>query len=336
MQQVLRLLVQLFGSLPAPDHFSMVQCFVHLNDPLLATELLSGLLSAESRKADPDSVLKAYQIGFDLAETASQEFLGVISSGLQSSEGASSSLPPANEDAESMETDTLLPSTSAAPAQSSSSAADTSDPRQKLQSILSGRETIVLHLEFMYTNSRTDLQIINKSKDLLEARNSIFHNAITFNNAFLNAGTCSDKFLRDNLEWLAKASNWSKFSATAALGVIHRGNLDYGMQLLQPYLPNLGGGASGGPGASVYSEGGALYGLGLVHANNGAAGGKAKEATEFIRTALKAEGGEVVQHGAALGLGVAAMATGNEGACVQFPPCRRCLMECFVPRRDLR
>lgn len=278
----------------------MVQCFVHLNDPTLATSLLSDLLSGSSK--EPDNLLKAYQIAFDLADTASQEFLAIVSNGLGGSEASTSALPV---NATGMDMDSAV--------QQSTNGQGAPDAISRVQSILSGHETVNLHLEFLYTHTKTDLQILNKSKDLLEARNSIFHSAITFNNAFMNAGTCSDQFLRDNLEWLAKASNWSKFSATAALGVIHRGNLEYGMQLLEPYLPAASGGSSTSPGASVYSEGGALYALGLVHANNGAAGGKAKEALNFLRTATKADSGEVVQHGACLGVGVAAMATGNEG-----------------------
>lgn len=38
----------------------------------------------------------------------------------------------------------------------------------------------------------------------------------------MQAGTTSDEFLRQNLDWLSRATNWSKFSATAALGVIHK------------------------------------------------------------------------------------------------------------------
>lgn len=41
----------------------------------------------------------------------------------------------------------------------------------------------------------------------------------------MQAGTTSDEFLRQNLDWLSRATNWSKFSATAALGVIHKVNL---------------------------------------------------------------------------------------------------------------
>jgi 26S proteasome regulatory subunit N2 len=38
----------------------------------------------------------------------------------------------------------------------------------------------------------------------------------------MHAGTTVDTFLRDNLDWLSRAANWAKFSATAGLGVIHR------------------------------------------------------------------------------------------------------------------
>lgn len=81
----------------------------------------------------------------------------------------------------------------------------------------------------------------------------------------MHAGTTSDAFLRENLEWLGLASNWSKFTATAALGVIHKGHFQEGMNILGPYLPQANGGDSGIPGAA-YSEGGALYALGLIHA----------------------------------------------------------------------
>jgi hypothetical protein len=36
------------------------------------------------------------------------------------------------------------------------------------------------------------------------------------------AGGCGG---RENLDWLTRATNWAKFSATAGLGVIHRGHL---------------------------------------------------------------------------------------------------------------
>ena len=53
------------------------------------------------------------------------------------------------------------------------------------------------------------------------ARNSITHNATVIANGLMHFGTTSDLFLRENLEWLKRASNWAKFSATASLGLIH-------------------------------------------------------------------------------------------------------------------
>lgn len=77
------------------------------------------------------------------------------------------------------------------------------------------------------------------------------------------AGTTNDQFLRDNLEWMARANNWGKFTATTQLGVIHKGNIENGMKLLKPYLP------TDGVSSSFYSEGGSLFALGLIHANHG-------------------------------------------------------------------
>lgn len=82
----------------------------------------------------------------------------------------------------------------------------------------------------------------------------------------LSADLKNDFFFcfRDNLEWLARATNWAKLTATASLGVIHRGHEQEALTLMQSYLPKEVGPSSG------YSEGGGLYALGLIHANHGA------------------------------------------------------------------
>ena len=117
-----------------------------------------------------------------------------------------------------------------------------------------------------------------------------------------NCGTTVDSFLRENLEWLAKAQNWAKFTATASIGVIHKGHVKESLKLLEPYLPS--GGQSGG---SPYQEGGALYALGLVHSSHGS------EQVEYLTEALRNAGNnEIVQHGACLGLGLCAMASGSD------------------------
>ena len=52
-------------------------------------------------------------------------------------------------------------------------------------------------------------------------RNSVTHSATVMANGLMHFGTTSDVFLRENLDWLKRASNWAKFTATASLGLIH-------------------------------------------------------------------------------------------------------------------
>jgi hypothetical protein len=47
----------------------------------------------------------------------------------------------------------------------------------------------------------------------------VCHSGVVFANALMHCGTTSDTFLRENMDWLKKATNWAKFSATAALGM---------------------------------------------------------------------------------------------------------------------
>lgn len=75
---------------------------------------------------------------------------------------------------------------------------------------------------------QTNQQILKNIKGAVDARVSIAHSATILANALMHAGTSIDTFLRENLEWLSRATNWAKFSATAGLGVIHRGQLQQG------------------------------------------------------------------------------------------------------------
>ncbi|EPS42204.1 hypothetical protein H072_3966 [Dactylellina haptotyla CBS 200.50] len=300
-EKLLRLLVDLFLEQPTPDYFSVSKCVVQLNDYGLAAKLLRDLVS----KGDDQSLLTAYQIAFDLDSSATQEFLQNVTGNLPDGEIPVSEESVGQEDDEILEeTARLLPGTSSELV--SRAAAEMNEKSSKhyksIRSILKGTKTIELNLEFLFRNNHTEMSILNKIRDCLEARTSLLHNALTFANGFMNAGTLADGFLRANLEWLGKAVNWSKFTATAALGVIHRGNLSQGMKLLQPYLPN----PSSGTG-SPYSQGGSLYGLGLIYANHG------EDVLPYLRQQFNETQDEIVQHGGALGLGVAGMATGNMG-----------------------
>ncbi|KAI3622546.1 26s proteasome subunit rpn2a [Moniliophthora roreri] len=256
---VLRFLFPLFPQPSAKGGSTYVHALIRLLVTLSDSSLTVPLLVS----LVPKEKLLAYQFAFDLVEGGARDYLESIRNELPSGDG------------------------------------DTKEVFDKIRSILTGQESVKLYLEFLKRNNHVDPLILKHTKDVLEPRSSIYHTALTLQNAFMHSGTTSDAFLRENLEWLGLATNWSKFSATAALGVIHKGFFEQGMTILGPYLPQ-NGGESTIPGAA-YSEGGALYALGLINAGCGT------EISGFLRESLRNAQGEIVQHGAALGLGIAAM-----------------------------
>jgi len=212
---------------------------------------------------EKDSLL-AKQLAFDLVENQNQQFLNKVSEKLPTGE----------------EKDVKM-----------------------LHHILSGRASIDITLEFLSNKNNYDKMIMEKVKSAADNKNSVTHEAALYANAFMNAGTANDSFLRDHINWVGKATNWAKFSAAASLGVIHRGNVTKYMEILRPYLPNEQGSSTG----NQYSEGGALYAMGLIHANY-----MHQDALSYIVNSLLANNqSEVIQHGACLGLGLTAMATAD-------------------------
>jgi len=273
--QVLHHILPLFPNLTprAPHIHSLTRIHVTLSLPSLTIPFLSSLVE-QGLNGKPEQLAIAYQVAFDLVEGGTQDYLGAVRS----------ALPEQTDNTEESLQNQAF---------------------ERLRSILGGETSILLYGDFLERNNHADQLILKDTKDALDGRSSIFHSALTFSNAFMHAGTNSDEFLRNNLDWLGKASNWSKFTATAALGVIHKGNIRNGMAMLQPYLPQPDGTSQAG--SSPYSEGGALYALGLIYAARG------KEVLGMLRTTLRDTNEEVVQHGAALGVGVAGMASQDRG-----------------------
>ena len=198
------------------------------------------------------------------------------------------------------------------------------EPLRRLVSILQGDITVSLHLQFLIRNNKADLNILKQTKD--QVRQLVCHTATIITNAFMHCGTTMDAFLRDNLEWLARATNWAKFTATASLGIIHRGHERDALTMLAQYLPkdpgtgssssagnNSGsGGAGGHTSGSPYSDGGGLYALGLIYANHG------RDVIDYLLNQLKNASSEIVRHGACLGLGLSAMGSARRDAYEQL------------------
>jgi 26S proteasome regulatory subunit N2 len=280
--------------------------------------MASNMLKQLVERREGKSLAIAYQISFDLYDNGSQEFLNKVMEELPETDEAqgdenaplgNGSIHPTERTDEPRESDPLLaevemngePTTMGIRTRARPASEDEKKAFSSIRHILRGTKSIELNLEFLFRNNHTDKHILNKVRDSLEARNSIFHTGVTFANAFMNSGTTNDSFFRENLEWLGKAVNWSKFTATAALGVIHRGNITQGQKLLDPYLPK-----ENSMSGSVYSQGGSLFALGLIYTNHGT------HVLDYLREHFNRATEEVVQHGGALGLGVAGMGTGSD------------------------
>lgn len=148
--------------------------------------------------------------------------------------------------------------------------------------------------------------LINEIKGSIGNRNSMLHSATIWTNGIMNAYTTNDAFLRDNLTWVSNATNWNRFSATASLGMIHMGNKDKAMEILNPYFT--GGAASAEQTASPFSTAGAYYAYGLMHANQFSG----EVANFFLDGYKNSAQNDAVQHGVSLGLGLVAMATKDQ------------------------
>lgn len=299
--KVLRMLATLFADdkleKQERNYYGQAECYLFLNDWERILSILKSLI-----KGSEDDSLIAFQIAFDLHDRAPLHFIQHITNSLSPPKEESqqvTSLTEEDGDVQMTEVNTNADANLPEDEQTQTY----KDRKSNLLRILNGTVSIEYHLDFLLRRNKADIEILNKIKNSFE-KSSILHNATVVSNAFMHAGTCVDKFLRDNLEWLSQATNWAKFTATASMGVIHKGDYKRSKEILDPYLPKFDNPGS----SSVYSEGGALYALGLIHSNHGG------EMTEYLTKWVEKESelDHNIMHGACLGLGLTAMASGSE------------------------
>jgi len=296
----------------SPDFVQMVQCLIFLDDP----NEVAGILETLSQ-GNEDEVLMSYQIAFDLYESATQQFLNNVLQALKKTApipaavaAAEAKTPAASgegTDGEAMEVEGEAAEAAKTEVKEETKSEEVKledlpaskraqqSTVEKLSQILSGAKSIFVHLQFLIRNDKSDLLILKQTKDAV--RVSTCHTATVIANGFMHSGTTHDSFLRDNLDWLSRATNWAKLSATASLGVIHRGHEKDSLALMQTYLPKDSVSGSG------YAEGGGLFALGLIHANHGG------EITDYLIGQVRDGANEPLRHGGCLGLGLAAMGT---------------------------
>lgn len=206
---VLRSLISLYRNLEVPDYVNMSQCFIFLDDPKSVAQLLEGLIQNNDEK----NCLMAYQIAFDLYESATQQFLSSVLESLRQTAPIPSAthvikaIPaaPSNADKEN-----VTPAVAVASVDVAAAAQPAIEERsfeslgpddkyrqeviQKLTKVLSGEVSIELHLQFLIRSNHTDMLILKNTKEAIRA--SVCHTATVIANGFMHSGTTSDQFLR--------------------------------------------------------------------------------------------------------------------------------------------
>jgi len=292
------------------NYLELAVCLHLLGHVDLYSVLLIDLLKS-------DDFLVAYQIAFDLMEIQDQKFVRDLLDKLPG--------PAAVENTDTVDGDGDGANANPAPA------SEFDDRLSVLLAVLKEGKAQAVYLDFLYQNNKTDLLILRTVKNTLSAgrRNSVLHNATVIMHAYLQAGTTVDNFITEakNSKWLELASNWARFSATAAYGVIHKGNVTSSKNILKQFLPsNESPGTSSG---GAYAEGGSLYAMGLIHALDGSHSKTGSEALKYLNNAqidaqklhqamgpgdmggIATKGWEPLEHGACLGMGLVGMASGD-------------------------
>jgi len=276
-EKILRHLVEWQNSQPEDQRDEMIlcRCLMLLRDASGVTQILQRQLRERKESL-------AYQIAFDLWDHDDRALVAQVRNDI----------------------------VAAIESRDAVAAADRSRTNEHaiLLSILNGRMPSELYLDFMRRRNCFDKRLLKSLLHRLVAPPSLAQSAILFAYGLGFAGTADDTFLRENVEWLMRTANWTKFSATATLGVAHIRNADQAFALLAPYLSSS---HQGSMGSSAYSEGGALYALGLIAAS-GVEAHKVAEFRRYLLEALRNAGtNEVIQHGACLALGLCALADGE-------------------------
>lgn len=178
-QHLLLTLVDLFMAEPEPDYMGVIHCLTFLDDATQTASILKKLVSVGLGKSDKGDThaLIAYQVAFDLQDSAPQHFLKSVSQQLQATLSIEKTPPTASTTGEKTSS-----STTTSTDFSSTDSTLYESRVGKLLNILSGKKTISLFVDFLLRQNHADIQILNSIKSSFD-RNSILHSATITSNA---------------------------------------------------------------------------------------------------------------------------------------------------------
>ena len=247
------------------EYMEITSCQFLLNN---SDALASTLLNILKEEEDPSI---AYQIAFDLCDNQNPSYLRLLTKTIRTID--------------------------------SEKKLNLGKKLENLEKILTGEISREITLKALKKFNHFDLKAQEELMKSVEKGSNIENLGVILTNSFSNSHTGNDEFIKKNMAFVSKATNWARFVATASLGVINMGNVKNSRGIMRAYLP-------GGENAkSIYCIGGAYYAIGLMNA-----GTNDPELMAFFNEALNSPGNnkEPIQHGLYLGIGLLAMATHDQ------------------------
>eukprot|EP00792_Barthelona_sp_PAP020_P002962 TRINITY_DN1463_c0_g1_i1.p1 TRINITY_DN1463_c0_g1~~TRINITY_DN1463_c0_g1_i1.p1 ORF type:complete len:934 (+),score=273.26 TRINITY_DN1463_c0_g1_i1:41-2842(+) len=170
--------------------------------------------------------------------------------------------------------------------------------------ILTGERISELELRVRHRGSSSDLEIMKAIQIRIKSKQTLAITATCLANALMFAGTTIDTFVRSNQPFVTLPKHWSHFSLIASIGVIHQGQLMKGKRVLNKFLPNEDAKIT-----DPFSAGGAIFGFGLIYANNGL--DHVPYLARVLENHIDDEKADPLLHGLGLTFGLCSMGTGS-------------------------
>ena len=143
----LRLLIRIYSNMSNPDYINMVQCLIYLDEPEQVASILETLLKS-------NNILMAFQLGLDLYESATQQFLLKVKNLLKALITVQQPMELGDEQQQSTTETDNKPKVSD----------EMKSLIDKLLLILNGEITINANMQFLIKNNHSDLLILKTIK----------------------------------------------------------------------------------------------------------------------------------------------------------------------------
>ena len=143
--------------MPNPDYVNVVQCLIYLDEPEQVASVLENLIKANNS-------LMAYQLGFDLYESATQQFLLKVRQLLKALITVAQPMDTGDATTQAESEKVEPTATSDAKSAESKISDDLKVHIDKLLLILSGEITINANMQFLIKNNHSDLLILKTIK----------------------------------------------------------------------------------------------------------------------------------------------------------------------------